>query len=163
MAAFIQEPPVMFVWRESSEPADVKFGAAWLLLALALLAGGCESRTQATPDQTAAVAAAAPATSATSPEGEWFVKTGCAKCHAVSVYGVTPEAQIGPDLALAVEDVKTRFGVPLEEFFDNPSGTMALVLSSQIQLTPEEKKVAIRKLHEAFEAHQKAGGIAASH
>ena len=148
----------MFVWKRSGETAFV--------LVLGLLAAGCESRTDAkaeAPAPESAATAPAQAVSAVSPEGEWFVKTGCAKCHEVSVYGVKPETQIGPDLALAVEDVKTRFGVPVEEFFESPSGTMALVLSSQIPLTPEEKKVAIRKLHEAYAAHQKAGGLATSH
>ena len=150
----------MFVWRSA-------LGAALLVAAvLAAACGGTDAaseRTAATPPAAAPAAPAAPAATSASPEGEWFVKTGCAKCHSVSVYGVKPEAEIGPDLAIAVEDVQTRFGVELEEFFDNPSGTMALVLSSQIQLTDEEKKVAIRKLHEAFEAHQKAGGAAVSH
>ena len=147
----------MFVWRSA-------FGAA--LLGAAVLAVGCGGSDAASERTAAPLPAAAPApptATSSSHEGEWFVKTGCAKCHSVSVYGVKPEAEIGPDLSIAVEDVQTRFGVSLEEFFDNPSGTMALVLSSQIQLTDEEKKVAIRKLHEAFEAHQKAGGAAVNH
>jgi hypothetical protein len=45
--------------------------------------------------------------------------------------------------------VKARFGVPLEEFLASPSGTMAIVLSTQIQLTPEQKQIAIGKLKEA--------------
>jgi hypothetical protein len=135
-----------------------------MLAGVAVVITGCERRTEV--QAASAKPAAAPAVAAVpavSGEGAWFVQTGCAKCHAVSVYGVTPEAQIGPDLSLAVEDVQTRFGVPIEEFLENPSGTMALVLSSQIQLTPEQKKVAIEKLHAAFAAHQKAGGVAASH
>jgi hypothetical protein len=132
---------------------------AVLLTAVTVACGGSpeggQQQTAATP-----TAAASPAPSSVSAEGEWFVKTGCAKCHAVSVYGVKSEAQIGPDLSMAVEDVKTRFGVPIEEFLENPSGTMALVLSSQIQLTPEQKKVAIAKLHAAYAAHQKTTGSA---
>lgn len=141
--------------------------SAAALAGVAALGSACGPGPDSTDQaETAAAAqpadAAAPAASAVSPEGAWFVETGCSQCHAVSVYGVQPQAQIGPDLALAAEDVQTRFGVTLEEFFENPSGTMALVLSSQIQLSPEQKKVAIEKLHKAFEAH-KAGGGAASH
>lgn len=135
---------------------------------LAALGAACGADPAVTSDASgaAAPAPAAPpagAAAAVSPEGQWFVETGCSQCHAVSVYGVKPPAEIGPDLALAVEDVQTRFGVSLEEFLENPSGTMALVLSSQIQLTPEQKKVALEKLHQAFEAHKAAGGGAASH
>lgn len=148
----------MFVWRP--------FAAA-LVLGLATLSAACQGPTTTAADATAvespSASAGAAAAATVAPEGEWFVKTGCAKCHEVSVYGIKPEAQIGPDLSIAVEDVKTRFGVSLEEFMESPSGTMALVLSSQIQLTPEEKKVAIQKLHEAYAAHQKAGGLASSH
>src|SRR5678815_3928573 len=50
--------------------------------------------------------------------GQWFVRTGCFACHAVSVYGVKSLSPIGPDLALAVEDVKSRFGRSLEDFFN---------------------------------------------
>jgi len=91
--------------------------------------------------------------------GAWFVKTGCFVCHSVSVYGVDSPAQIGPDLSTAVEDVQTRFGRTLDDFLREPTGTMQVVLSRQIVLTPEEKAVAVAKLREAFAEHerQKAG------
>jgi hypothetical protein len=94
--------------------------------------------------------------------GAWFVKTGCFVCHSISVYGVKSPAQIGPDLSTAVEDVQTRFGRTLDDFIKEPTGTMSVVLSRQIVLTPEEKQVAIGKLREAFAEHQKlkAGGEA---
>ena len=134
----------------------------WILVLVASVGFACGGADTAANSE----AAPPPAAAATivSGEGEWFVKTGCSKCHAVSAFGVTSEAQIGPDLSIAVEDVKTRFGVSIEEFLDTPSGTMALVLSSQIQLTPEQKQVAIQKLHAAYAAHQKSnGGVQASH
>jgi hypothetical protein len=87
--------------------------------------------------------------------GAWFVKTGCFVCHSISVYGVVSPAQIGPDLSVAVEDVQTRFGRTLDDFLREPSGTMAVVLSRQIVLTPDEKAVAVGKLREAFAEHQK--------
>ncbi len=87
--------------------------------------------------------------------GAWFVKTGCFVCHSISVYGVQSPAQIGPDLSNAVEDVQSRFGRTLDDFLREPTGTMQVVLSRQIVLTPEEKAVAIQKLREAFAEHQK--------
>ncbi len=75
--------------------------------------------------------------------GAWFVKTGCFVCHSISAYGVKSPAQIGPDLSTAVEDVQTRFGRTLDDFLDKPTGTMQVVLSRQIVLTPEEKAVAV--------------------
>lgn len=87
--------------------------------------------------------------------GAWFVKTGCFVCHSISVYGVRSPAQIGPDLSTAVEDVQARFGRTLDDFLDKPQGTMAVVLTRQIVLTPEQKQVAIEKLRAAFAEHQR--------
>ena len=90
--------------------------------------------------------------------GAWFVKTGCFVCHSISALGVKSPAQIGPDLSTAVEDVQSRFGRTLDDFLREPTGTMQVVLSRQIVLTPEEKAVAIGKLREAFAEHQKLKG-----
>jgi len=92
--------------------------------------------------------------------GAWFVKTGCFVCHSISAFGVKSPAQIGPDLSVAVEDVQARFGRTIDDFIAAPTGTMAVVLSRQIILSPEEKKVAVEKLREAFAEHlrQKAAG-----
>jgi hypothetical protein len=87
--------------------------------------------------------------------GAWFVKTGCFVCHSIEALGVKSPAQIGPDLSTAVEDTQTRFGRTVDDFLAAPTGTMAVVLSRQIILTAEEKAVAVAKLREAFEAHQK--------
>ena len=99
---------------------------------------------------------------ATGPGG-WFVKTGCFVCHNVSSLGVKSPAQIGPDLSIAVEDVQSRFGRTVDDFLASPTGTMSVVLSRQIVLTPEEKKVAVQKLREAFAEYQrqKSAGTAA--
>lgn len=82
--------------------------------------------------------------------GAWFVNTGCFVCHSVSVFGVHSPAQIGPDLSNAVADVQSRFGRSLEDFLAAPTGTMSVVLSRQIILSPQERAVAIRKLHQAY-------------
>ena len=87
--------------------------------------------------------------------GGWFVQTGCFVCHSISALGVKSPAQIGPDLSNAVEDVQARFGRTIDDFLREPSGTMSVVLSRQIILTPEQKAIAIGKLREAFAEYQK--------
>jgi cbb3-type cytochrome oxidase cytochrome c subunit len=87
--------------------------------------------------------------------GAWFVSTGCFVCHSVSSLGVKSAAQIGPDLSTAVEDVQKRFGRTLDDFLREPTGTMSVVLSRQIILTPEQKQIALQKLREAFDIYQK--------
>ncbi len=87
--------------------------------------------------------------------GAWFVKTGCFICHNISSLGVKSPAHIGPDLSIAVEDVQSRFGRTLDDFLHNPTGTMSVVLSRQIILTPEQRETAIQKVREAYAEHQK--------
>jgi cytochrome c2 len=87
--------------------------------------------------------------------GAWFVQTGCFVCHSIQVFGVRSPAQIGPDLSNAVEDVQSRFGRTIDDFLDTPTGTMSVVLSRQIILTPEQKATAVAKLREAFAEYQK--------
>jgi cytochrome c2 len=87
--------------------------------------------------------------------GAWFVSTGCFVCHSISVFGVKSPAQIGPDLSNAVEDVQSRFGRTIDDFLAAPTGTMSVVLSRQIVLTPEQRQVAVQKLREAFDLYLK--------
>jgi cytochrome c2 len=87
--------------------------------------------------------------------GAWFVKTGCFVCHSIAALDVKSPAQIGPDLSTAIEDVQSRFGRTLDDFLRQPTGTMSVVLSRQIILTPEQKAVAVQKLREAFAEHQR--------
>lgn len=84
-------------------------------------------------------------------EGAFFVKKGCFACHSVESLGVASSSKIGPDLSDAVTDVQSRFGKSLEDFLNNPTGTMAVVLSTQIQLSDEEKQEAVAKLKIAFQ------------
>jgi hypothetical protein len=83
--------------------------------------------------------------------GSFFVKKNCFVCHSVSTLGVEAAAQIGPDLALAVEDVPSRFGRSLEDFLARPTGTMDVVLATMITLTPEERSEAVEKLTLAYD------------
>ena len=98
--------------------------------------------------------------------GAWFVSTGCFVCHSIKVFDVLSPAQIGPDLSNAVDDVQARFGRTIDDFLASPTGTMSVVLSRQIILTPQQKQVAIGKLREAFaeyQRRQKAAAPGASH
>jgi Cytochrome c len=92
--------------------------------------------------------------------GKFFVEKTCFICHDVSSLGIESATKIGPDLALAYEDAPRRFGRTLDDFLMNPSGTMSVVLSKQIQLSPEERREAIRLLkvaHERYLEQQAAG------
>ena len=126
-----------------------------LILAVAVLiaaAAACAGVSEATP----------PAISIAGPEvqgGEWFRQTGCTECHSLSVYRILNLTAVAPDLSIAVEDVPRRFGVSLDEFLQAPTGTMAMVLSSRIPLTPEQRLIAINKLKEAYREHQEAAGV----
>jgi mono/diheme cytochrome c family protein len=92
--------------------------------------------------------------------GAFFVKKRCFICHSVSTLGIDAAAQIGPDLALAVTDVQSRFGRTLDDFFVKPTGTMEVVLATMITLTPEERAEAIEKLRYAYELKQREIAVA---
>lgn len=87
--------------------------------------------------------------------GAWFVQTGCFVCHSIAALGVKSPAQIGPDLSIAVTDTQARFGKTVDDFIMNPTGTMSVVLSRQIILNTEQRKVAIQKLREAFAEYER--------
>jgi len=95
-------------------------------------------------------------------EGAFFVKKGCFACHSISAFDVKSASDIGPDLSFAVSDVQSRFGKTLEDFLAKPSGTMAVVLSTQIQLTDDEKKEAVEKLKSAYQKKLDLQGQAAN-
>jgi len=85
--------------------------------------------------------------------GRFFVEKSCFICHDVSSFGIESATKIGPDLALAVEDAPRRFGRTLDDFLLHPSGTMQVVLSKQIELSPDERREAVRLLKIAYERH----------
>ena len=87
-------------------------------------------------------------------EGAFFVKKSCFICHSVNSLGIDTAAKIGPDLSEAVTDVQSRFGRTLEDFLKTPTGTMSVVLSTQIQLTDEERREAVEKLKIAYQRKQ---------
>jgi cytochrome c2 len=91
-------------------------------------------------------------------EGKFFVEKTCFICHDVSSFGIVSATKIGPDLALAVVDAPRRFGRTLDDFLMNPTGTMQVVLSKQIQLTKEERREAIELMKMAYRKYQEAHG-----
>jgi cytochrome c2 len=84
-------------------------------------------------------------------EGAFFVKNNCFICHSVSSFGIKSASQIGPDLSDAVTDVQSRFGRTLDDFLMEPTGTMSVVLATQIPLTTEQRKEAIELLKVAHQ------------
>ncbi len=134
-----------------------------LLAATGLVLGCGKDRPVATPG--AANGESAPATTAkpvytyTDPRGAIFAEKGCPQCHTISGLGIKSAAEIGPDLTFADDDVVNRFSMPLETFLHNPTGTMQVVLSSQIQLSSAERDSIIKILkainHESHEAQEK--------
>ena len=58
--------------------------------------------------------------------------------------------------------MQSRFGRTIDDFLREPTGTMAVVLSRQIILSPEQKAIAVAKLREAFAEYQKQRGAASA-
>jgi hypothetical protein len=85
--------------------------------------------------------------------GGWFVRTGCSRCHDVSVLGVESPTPIGPDLSTAADDTIRRFNMPIDVFLRAPVGTMRAVLTRQIMLSREQEDEAIRQLRAAYTAY----------
>ena len=129
------------------------------LTAACLLVAACGGeRPKATPEAGMPMAgihgdASTPATQSTDPRAALFVRKGCPQCHSISALGVKSPAELGPDLTFAYTDVQSRFNMKLDEFLKNPTGTMQVVLSSQIKLSPEERDSVI---HILTELHQDA-------
>ncbi|HXE80037.1 MAG TPA: hypothetical protein VNK41_04750 [Vicinamibacterales bacterium] len=96
-------------------------------------------------ERAATVPIAARALAPRSGPGAWLVETGCRCCHAASVYGARAAVPFGPGLSVAVEGVTARCGISLDEFFASRRGAVALVLGSQINLTPAQRKEAVAR------------------
>lgn len=75
-----------------------------------------------------------------------LVQKGCIACHAVSPIGAKGNGT-APDLAIAYDDVNKRFGKSLEEFLNEPEGTMSAVFGSS-PLSDDEKAKVIAVLKE---------------
>jgi cytochrome c2 len=84
-------------------------------------------------------------------DGAFFVENNCFVCHSVKAFDIKSPTDKGPDLSLAPEDVRARFNKTVEEFLFEPTGTMKIILESQIQLTDEQKWEAINKIMKAYD------------
>jgi hypothetical protein len=129
-----------------------KFVALTLLVAALACSGENKPAAESTPAVPPGGQADVPTSS--DPRAAIFLNQGCPQCHSISALGVKSPAEIGPDLTLAYQDVQTRFSMPLEEFLHNPTGTMQVVLSSQIQLSTAERDSIIHILKELHEENQ---------
>jgi hypothetical protein len=135
------------------------------LTAVYLLMAACGGeRPNATPEAGMPMAgihgdASTPATQSTDPRAALFVRKGCPQCHSISALGVKSPAELGPDLTFAYTDVQSRFNMKLEEFLKNPTGTMQVVLSSQIKLSPAERDSVIHILTELHEDAEDADEV----
>lgn len=124
--------------------------AALLFVPLAVACGGEKGSAAATPP----AASTAATVSYSDARGEIFVRKGCPQCHTISALGVKSPAEVGPDLTGAYDDVQTRFGLKLDQFLAAPTGTMQVVLSSMIKLTPAERDSIIHILKELHEERE---------
>jgi cytochrome c2 len=84
-------------------------------------------------------------------DGAFFVEHSCFVCHSIKAYNIKSPTDKGPDLSLAPDDVRARFNKTVEEFLFDPTGTMKIILESQIVLTDEEKWQAIEKIMKAYD------------
>jgi len=84
-------------------------------------------------------------------DGAFFAKFSCFVCHSIEAFEIQSPTNKGPDLSWAPEDVRTRFNKTVEEFLFEPTGTMKIILESQIVLTDEQKWEAIDKIMKAYD------------
>ena len=84
-------------------------------------------------------------------DGAFFVEHSCFVCHSIEAFEIESPTNKGPDLSWAPDDVRTRFNKTVEEFIFAPTGTMKIILESQIVLTDEEKWEAVEKIIKAYD------------
>ena len=122
-----------------------------LLVPFAAACGGGKGSAEAAPPSRASAATTVTYTDA---RGEIFVRKGCPQCHTISAFGIKSQSEVGPDLTGAYEDVQTRFGLKLDQFLAAPTGTMQVVLSSMITLTPAERDSIVHILKDLHEERE---------
>jgi len=84
-------------------------------------------------------------------DGAFFVEYSCFVCHSIEAFEIESPTNKGPDLSWAPDDVRTRFNKTVEEFLFEPTGTMKIILESQIVLTDEQKWEAVEKIIKAYD------------
>jgi len=125
---------------------------------LGVVLGACGGKQNASPPPSGGTASEVAATPAVSdPRAALFVEKGCPQCHSISALGIKSATEVGPDLTLAYSEVKNRFNVALEEFLPHPTGTMQVVLSQMITLSPAERDSIIHILKRLHEEREERG------
>jgi cytochrome c2 len=127
------------------------------VLAGLAVAGACAGKDKGGSPPGGGGAVVQPAVTSQDPRAALFLQKGCPQCHSISALGVKSPTEVGPDLTLAYDDVKNRFNQSLEEFLRNPTGTMQIVLSQMITLSPEERDSVIHILKRLHEEREERG------
>ena len=116
--------------------------------------GAAPGKTPAMPTLPGMAAVAPPTITGNDPRAALFLTKGCPTCHSGTAVGIKSSTDVGPDLSIAYSDVRSRFGVSLEEFLPNPTGTMQMVLGQLITLTPAERDSVIHMLKQINEQQE---------
>ena len=131
------------------------FRSLGLLVALAACGkAAAPSKAPVMPTLPGMAAVAQPTITGNDPRAGLFLTKGCPTCHSVTAVGIKSSADVGPDLSIAYTDVRNRFGVSLEEFLPNPTGTMQMVLGQLIKLSPAERDSIIHILKQVNEEQE---------
>jgi hypothetical protein len=123
-----------------------RFPVAFCVLALVAACGKESPKPPTVPKLRGFEQVPPPTVTGNDPRAALFLRKGCPTCHSIAAFGVKSGTDMGPDLGKAYADVQSRFGVRLEQFLPNPTGTMQMVLSQLITLTPEERDSVIHVL-----------------
>lgn len=84
------------------------------------------------------------------PRAQIFLTKGCPQCHPITKLQIVSPTSVGPDLSIAFNDVRQRFSTSLDSFLASPTGTMQIVFSAQIKLSPAERDSIFRLLRDLY-------------
>lgn len=121
------------------------------------MSAACSGKGHAPASSGTTVATVAATATSSDPRAALFLQKGCPQCHTISALGVKSATEVGPDLTFAYSDVQNRFNQPLEQFLHNPTGTMQMVLSQMITLSPAERDSVIHILKRLHEEREERG------
>jgi hypothetical protein len=127
-----------------------------MMCALALAACGKEEPEDAEGGETSEHAqenpliAMQPEAARHDPRAQIFFTKGCPQCHPITKLQIVSPTSAGPDLSIAFHDVRQRFSTSLDSFLASPTGTMQIVFSAQIKLSPAERDSIFRLLRDLY-------------
>ena len=84
------------------------------------------------------------------PRAQIFLTKGCPQCHPITKLQIVSPTSAGPDLSVAFHDVRQRFSTSLDSFLASPTGTMQIVFSAQIKLSPAERDSIFHLLRDLY-------------